>query len=119
MKLTLLLLVLAVPAFAQNQPDEKLCSVETVFIDGRGREVDWLRKNLEKKTWLRIENVKPSADAVLTVRSGAFTPVNAILSRRDPEEFLWDGSGGNKGPFSFKLPVARLIDKLNKVANCK
>lgn len=118
----LLLFVLAMPAFAEdNPPDETLCSVRTVFIEGHGGTAQWYRENLEKKTWLTVEPVMENADAIFRVGgvgSWAF-PIKAQLIRRNQTEYLWEESS-RQNPFKAWAGDSRtgLLKKLNKAANC-
>lgn len=121
MKLGLLLVIcifwLSNLAHAQQSP---LCSIRTVFIEGKGSNYKWVRKNLEKKTWLRIENIRDKADGILEVWGvgSEFFPVNVKVSRREPEEFLWE-EASSRNPFGLKAPRDGLLRKLNKSGNCQ
>lgn len=115
--LTILLFVL--PAFAEDaEPNEKLCSIKTVYIEGEPKKTNGYRKNIEKKTWLKIENVKQQADAIFKVEKD-----NSIsITRQYPEEFIWQADTGNflwSGCSGFNLTTTGcMLKKLNKDANC-
>ncbi len=120
----LMLLVTAAPAVAADdkQPNEKLCSIKTVYIEGHGSNAKWYRDNLEKHTWLKITTILEQADAVFAVGGVGSTvfPIKATLTRRNPTEHLWDGSS-RTNPLKFwgGGPRPGLLKKLNKAANCQ
>lgn len=115
-----MLLLAALLLFSQAPQGEKLCSVKTVYIEGHGGTYNWFRKNIEKKTWLRIQNVKPEADAILEVGGvGSMAyPVNFRMKRRDPEELLYEDSERADFKFWGDTPSETILKRFNKAANC-
>lgn len=118
----LMLLLLAMPALAQDQPpNEKLCSIKTVFIEGHGGTAQWYRENLGKKTWLTVEPIMENAEAIFRVGGVGSTvfPIKAQLIRRNQTEYLWEESS-RQNPVKLWGGDSRLglLKKLNKAANC-
>lgn len=118
MTLLFLSLLFASSALAQ---DAKLCSIKTVYVEGHGGTFRWFRENIEKYTWLKLEDVKRNADAIAEVGgvgSVAF-PINFKMVRREPEEFLYEASVRAKFKMWGDTPGEELLKKLAKAANCK
>lgn len=115
--LAILLFSNAALAADSKQPNDKLCSLRTVYVEGNNRASNWVRKNIEKKTWLNNSTAKSEADAVLLIEengAGPFTSIDMQLTRVEPEEFLL----GDTASVGMWGGYPRILDKLNKAANC-
>lgn len=110
-----LLVLLSVSAIAAAE--ENLCSVKTVFLEGQVNTVKWYRKNLEKRTRLKIALIKNHADAIMEVDGNGTLvhPAGARVTTREQGRLLWEDSES----INFLIdPMSRLLKKLNQAANC-
>jgi hypothetical protein len=126
------LVFLAVPAWAgkKHDPNAKLCSVKTVFVSGNSKAAGIVRRELEKHTWLRLQNDKSKADAefavsekrisVWTELSGPLIMVSGRITRR--KELLWsDGVSGSSSVVSNRTEalVWMLLTDLDQEGGCR
>jgi hypothetical protein len=127
------LLALTVPTGAarkKHEPDADLCSLKTVYVEGNSQSATAVRDDLGKRTWLKLENDRAKAEAVLAIQEtrtrgdGFAAPEDVRVTgeiRRD-SKLLWSGSAGGAGSFasaSAKAVAWQLLRHLNKDAGCK
>jgi hypothetical protein len=94
-----------------------MCSISTVFVEGKNETAIGVRNAIEGETWLSLKP-ESEAESILDVTEQHLEPfgvgVRGTLSIRDPEEFLWSKEVLTKkgdGP-------KRLLQRLTKDAAC-
>ena len=121
------------PAWARKKPEPnpELCQLKTVYVDGNSEAASIVRRELEKRTWLKLENDEAKAEAVLSIaesKSEKNFPIRSETSTvagqiRRGTKLLWSGSGSmGEGLFGFSgggTSAKMLIFKLNREAGCK
>jgi hypothetical protein len=108
-----------------------LCTINTAFVSGNSESAGLVRKQLAKRTWLRLVPSADKADAVLDIsetrseknfpmRAGQ-TTVSATLTRNSTKDLVWSGSATfGEGPFNGGAgsAVKVLLGDLSYEANC-
>ncbi len=131
--LALFLVWAVIPAFAgrKKEPNEKLCQVKTVFVIGNSKSAVGIRKELAKRTWLKLANSQDDADAILDIaEENNHTSPRGFMDRdativsgnlTQKSVLLWSESTasarGPQGPFTPSYRV--LLDYLKEDGGCK
>jgi len=134
MKITTLILLAAVvsaPAYARKKHERnpELCNLKTVYVDGNSESASIVRRELEKRTWLKLENDQAKADALLLIvetKSEKNFPIRSERTTvageiRQGTKLLWSGSGWfDEGVFNSGAgsAVKILLRALNGEAAC-
>lgn len=135
MKITTLILLatlLSIVAWARkkHEPRPELCNLKTVYIDGNSESASIARHELEKRTWLKLENEQAKADAVLSItetRTQGHTiwagqDVTASAELKQGTKLLWsDSAESAERPLvsNARAAVKIVLSHLNGEAACK
>lgn len=133
MALSMLLLLIASPAFARRfskGSQHELCSIRTVFISGNSDAADIMRQRIERSTWMRLVRSQKGADGVIDVSQHTHTkhfPIDTQETSVSIEvwrgkDLDWsDSQTFGEGIFNSGAgsAVKILLDDLNRVAACR
>ncbi len=101
-RLILLVVVIVGPSWARKkqEPNAELCAIKTVYVEGNSDSARVVRRELEKRTWLKLENDEAKAEAIFAVaetrtqQSGSLTGENISVSGeiKSGSKLLWSDS---------------------------
>jgi hypothetical protein len=123
--------VVQLAALARNkkQRDPELCQIQTVYVSGNSESAVLVRRELEKRTWLRLVRDPAEADGELIIsetQSERNFPVRSQRTTvsgelRRGSALVWsDSAWFDEGMFNSGAgsAVQILLSRLNKQANC-